>query len=199
MEKDDLSVAGPGSPVSLKKFVAKHPELGELTVLVDNSGLGMAKDEEAMVYITPEECKTQTLHYVKNIFDGRRVPAYLFRYISFMMFDEEWKWKNDQELAAAFINKELTEQSEEYVRVKNFIAYAEHNTEALQLIGLIQLIGGTLNVAKKNKSGVRMFIEQPETGLHPKRERLVISMFKKLSEEYGYEEVQPAHDVDGDQ
>ena len=44
-----------------------------------------------------------------------------------------------------------------------------------------------------------MFIEQPETGLHPKRERLVMSMFKKLSEEYGYEEVQPAHDVDGDQ
>ena len=200
MEKNEnLLVAGTGSPVSLKKFIANTPDLGELTVLVDNTGLGIAKDEEGMVYITPEECKTQTLHYVKNVFDGRRVPAYLFRYINYIMFDEKMKWATDQDVAQAFISKQLTEESEEYVRVRNFLTYAEHNTEALQLIGFIQLVAGTLNIARKQGTGVRLFIEHPETGLHPKRERFIMSLLKKLSEEYGYKElVQPEHDLDGD-
>jgi predicted ATP-dependent endonuclease of OLD family len=44
-----------------------------------------------------------------------------------------------------------------------------------------------------------LFIEHPETGLHPKRERFIMSLLKKLSEEYGYKElVQPEHDLDGD-
>jgi hypothetical protein len=168
-------------------------------VLVDNTGSGIAKDEEGMVYITPEECKTQTLHYVKNVFDGRRVPAYLFRYINYIMFDEKMKWATDQDVAQAFISKQLTEESEEYVRVRNFLTYAEHNTEALQLIGFIQLVAGTLNIARKQGTGVRLFIEHPETGLHPKRERFIMSLLKKLSEEYGYKElVQPEHDLDGD-
>ena len=197
MDKNDLSVAGPGSPVSLKKFIAQNPGLPELTVLIDGSGLGIAKDEEGMVYITPEECKTQTLHYVKNIFDGRRIPAYLFRYINYIMNDSyEMKYPTDQTVVDAFNNGTLTEDHEDYVFVKNFITYAEHNTEALQLIGFIQLVGGTLNMARKMGTGIRMYIEQPETGLHPKRESGVMSMFSKLVEEYGYKEAPSAPEAD---
>lgn len=199
MEKDDLSVAGPGSPVSLKKFIASSPGLPELTVLIDGTGMGIAKDEEGMVYITPDECKTQTLHYVKNIFNGRNVPGYLFRYINYMMKDDrDMRYPTDDKVMEGFLSGSLTEQHEDYVFVKNFITYAEHNTEALQLIGFVQLVGGTLNMARKMQSGVRMYLEQPETGLHPKREARLMSLFHKLTEEYGYKEVQPAHDVDGD-
>lgn len=201
--ENDISIAGPGSPPSLKKFIANTPDLRELTLIVNGTGMGLIKDEEGMVYITPEECKTQTLHYVKTIFDGRRIPAYLFRYLHYLMIDSDgyggMKYPTDQSVIDALTNGSLSEQHEDYVFIKNFITYAEHNTEALQIIGFIQLVGGTLNLARKKGGHVRLYIEQPETGLHPKRQSRLMSALMSLRQDYGYnEEVQPAHDVDGD-
>jgi len=197
-QKEDLSIAGSGSPISLKKFLLKHPDAKPLTVLVDGTGLGIAKDDSGTIYITREDCAQQALYYCKEVFDGVRVPAYLFRYLNYMMFDDE-RWNDDKQVAQAFIDGTVNDQSEEYLRVKNFLTYAEHNPEGLQVIGLIQLIGGSLNMARKRNSGIRIYLEHPETALHPKRQSRFISLFYKLQKDYGYEEVQPAHDVDGDQ
>ena len=187
---EDLSVAGPYSPVSLKKFLYHHPTSRPLTVLIDGTGLGIVKDEEGMLYITPEDCSQQALHYCKTIFDGKRVPAYLYRYLHYMFINNAYhpKYNSDQDVANAFINKELTEESEEYIQIRNMITYAEHNTELLQVIGLIQLIGGSLNMARKSNSGLRLYLDRPETALHPKRQSSFMSMFEMLRKDYGWKE-----------
>ncbi len=195
MSKEDISLAGPGSPVSLKKFLATHPVIKPFTLLVDGSGLGIAKDDEGTVYITPQDCKDQALYYCKNVFDGVHVPAYLFRYLNYMMFDDE-QWTSDNQVAEAFVSKQLTDKSEEYTRVCTLLKFAEYNPEALQVIGLIQLIGGILNTARKQKSGVRLYLEHPETSLHPKRQSRFVSLFHKLFKEYGYEDVKDISDID---
>ena len=199
MEKNqELLIAGPGSPISLKKFLLQHQNSSPITFLIDGSGCGIAKDDKGCFYITPEDCTQQALYYAKNVFDGRRIPAYLFRYIGYMMFNDE-TYSTDQDVANAFLNGKLTEESEEYLRIKNFLTYIEHNTERLQVLGLIQLIGGTLNMARKLKKGINVYIDRPETALYPERQSRFVNMFMKLRDEYGYKElVQPTHDVDGD-
>lgn len=197
---EDLSIAGPGSPVSLKKFFLHHSSgLKDITVLVDGTGCGIAKDADC-IYITPEECSTQALYYSKKLFDGKRVPAYLYRYIQYMMFDEKgygaMKYPTDQDLVKALEEGSLNAESEEYKQIVNFIQYCEYNTEAQQVIGLIQLIGGTLNSLRKrainmrdpNQASVRIYIDRPETALHPKRQSRFMSLFHKLKDEYGYKE-----------
>lgn len=185
---NDLSVNGPGSPVSLKKFLLSHETNKELTVLIDGTGSGIAHDDEGCLYITPEECKTQALHYSKNVFNGRQIPAYLYRYLGYMMIDGMKEYNSDQELAEAFQNGDITEESDDYKYLLNLITYCEHNSEAQQVIGLIQLIAGSLNIARKADSGLRLYIDRPETALHPKRQAKAMSLFMKLKSEYGWED-----------
>lgn len=205
----DFSIAGPGSPTSLKKFLGNFPDpdkvagrnlasdfgvvtvtdedepLKPLTLLIDGSGCGIAKDAEDIVYITPEECKTQTLYYVKNIFNGKGIPAYLYRGISDIMkrcVDKQFE--SDQEMILYFKDKDMT-QDKNYKYILNFITYAEHNQEAIQIIGLIQLFSGILSSAKKANKGVRIYFDRPETALHPNSQSNFISWMLKTSTEYG--------------
>lgn len=184
---EDLSIDGPGSPISLKK-VLKEVELKPFTFFVDGSGQGIAPDDESCIYITPAECTIQALHYSKNVFDGRRVPEYLYRYLSYM-FDVEPIMNSKAETIIAFNTGVINEETPGYKHIVNLIKYCDSNDEARQIIGLIQLIAGTLNMARKNKSGVRLYIDKPETSLHPKRQSRCVNLLMKLREEFGDEEI----------
>ena len=155
-------------------------------MLLDQTGLGIAKDADAL-YITPAACTEQALFYAKDIFDGKYLPAYLFRYIRYMMFDDDLKkYPTNSAVLDDMQAGVLTETSPEYVEVVNFLKYVEHNPEGLQLLGLIQLIGGSLNLIRKEQAPMRLYIEYPETSLHPKRSARFMSMFHMLSKEYGF-------------
>jgi len=186
---NDLSVNGPGSPVSFKKFLLQtQDKLRELTVLIDGTGSGIAHDDEGTFYIRPEDCSEQAIYYSKNGFDGIRISAYLYRYLGYMMIDGMKEYKSDQELAEDFENGTITKESDDYKYLCNLITYCSQNPETQQVIGLIQLIGGSLNIARKAKSGLRLYIDRPETALHPKRQSKFMSLFMKLKAEYGWEE-----------
>jgi len=56
--------------------------------------------------------------------------------------------------------------------------YAKTNQEMKQLIGFIQLFAGCC------KHKMSCYIEHPETHLHPKRERMFMSMFHAIKDDY---------------
>jgi hypothetical protein len=109
------------------------------------------------------------------------------------MFDEcsyngkyqQMRYPSDNDFIQAFNSQLLTKSDPDYQRIESFIKYAKSNTEATHLIGLLQLVGGTIRAYAKKNSGCRMFIELPETGFHPKRERLLVTLLYKLKEDYG--------------
>lgn len=185
-EKKDISIDGPGSPISIKK-VMKQVEPKPITLFVDGSGCGLAKDDDTLIYITPEECAFQALYYSKHLFDGKRVPAYLYRYLAYM-FELGKKYETDEELAEDFKNGVITSESPDYKQIVNLIKYCEHNDEAKQIIGLIQLVAGALNMAKKQMMGVKLYIDKPETSLHPNKQSKIPTLLIELKERYGFDE-----------
>ena len=189
---EDLSIDGPGSPVSLVKFFRNAQIDKPLTLIVDGTGCGIAHDAEDVVYVTPAECSTQAKYYCSTLFNGKNIPAYLYRHLGQLMFDwgYEYKYETDQALAAAFESGELSAESDDYKQICNWFKYIDSNDEVRQIVGLIQLIAGSLNAARKQESGLRLYIDKPETSLHPKRQAGVISTILRLKDEYGYDEEQ---------
>jgi len=185
MSKEDLSIDGPGSPISLKKFLENNGSAKPFTLLVDGTGFGIAKDDEECIYITPEGCSQQAFYYKEKKFDNRTIPAYLYRYLSYMFIDDAKWYESDQELVEDFNKGLITENSDNYKTVLSLIKWCEQNKESAQVIGLIQLIGGSLNIARKEGCGIKLYIEHPETSLHPKRQAKFVSMLTKIQEEYG--------------
>ena len=51
-------------------------------------------------------------------------------------------------------------------------------------VGLIQVIEGSLSAASKKGVGVRLFLQEPETHLHPKRQSRIMSVIGRISKKY---------------
>lgn len=183
-KKEDLSVDGPGSPVSIKKFngtrIASDRE--GLTVLIDD-GIGFAFDDPEFTYITPEECAKQAVHYVKAGFNEDGLPAYLYRYISYM-FGLNTQFKTNQEYVDAVRKKEFTKDNPDFKEAVNKVKYCENNTEAKQIIGFVQLFAGCLNMCKKEGKPAKLFLHEPDSFLHPKRSAKFMSLIKMIEEDY---------------
>jgi predicted ATP-dependent endonuclease of OLD family len=64
----------------------------------------------------------------------------------------------------------------------------------MQLIGMIQLVGGSLNIARKEQKGVRLYIEEPESRMHPKRQAKMVSLLEMLKKDYGFTETTTEND-----
>ena len=98
-----------------------------------------------------------------------------------MMISEEFEYKypSDHSLAKECRAGRLTKDSEEYITLLNYIKWSNSNPEVMHLIGLIQLLSGTLNIAKKQNQRISIFLDYPETNLHPKRERKLMTLIEK--------------------
>lgn len=201
-ENPSLTVDGsPYAPISLRKTIEKlekdghfdnRPEKeGEphISVLLNNSGNGFEIDGAETINVTISERITQTQYFVDEVLAKLpRIPAYLYRYIHWVMFEDcnkPMKYPSDNSYVQALASQLLKQTDEEYQKVYNFIKWGKSNSEALHLVALIQLIGGTMLARSKKNLGCRFFIELPETGFHPKRERLIMTLLYKLQEEYG--------------
>lgn len=205
-EPNKLTVDGTEyAPLSLKKIIEDLESKGNfdnpkdkpeksLTVLLNQTGNGLETDAPEVVNVMIADRIEQTKYFVDEIFPTLpRIPAYLYRYIQWIMLDNcqsngkynEMKYPTDNDYIQAYNSQVLTKADEEYQRIESFIKYAKSNTEATHLIGLLQLVGGTLRAYAKKNSGCRMYIELPETGFHPKRERCLVTLLYKLREDYG--------------
>jgi hypothetical protein len=160
-----------------------------LTVLIDQTGTGFIQDEPTLVQVMIQDRIEQAHYYRDHIFNGKQPSAYLYRYIHWVMLDDcakPPKYSTDQSILDANMRGELTAESEEFKLILNYINYCKHNPEIAHLIGLVQLVGGSLKAAAKQKNKLRIFIEHPETGMHPKRERLLVSLLHRLRDQYGF-------------
>ncbi len=199
-DKDCLTVDGtPYSPISLDKFINSdnyvnmEDDKRGITVIIDGCGIGLLPDNADTTNVMIKDRIMQAEWFIDEIYPTLpRIPAYLYRYIQWIMFNEDsklsydqMKYPTDNDYIQALASKTLEQDDDEYQKIHNFIKYGKINTEATHLIGLLQLVGGTLKAAAKQNSGVRFFIELPETGFHPKRERILVTLLMKLKEEYG--------------
>ncbi len=187
------------APISLKKFIdnqgnsytatnEKDEDKGKIMVLINNSGNGFVADDPNTINVMITDRVTQAHYFIDEVYPQLpRLPAYLYRYIKWIMFDDgdKMKYPTDNDFIQAFNCGIVTKEDEEYKRIDSFVKWGKTNTEATHLIGLLQLVGGTLRAAAKQDRYIRFFIELPETGFHPKRERLLMSLLYKLQEEYG--------------
>lgn len=198
--KSEFTVDGsPYAPISLNKVVKDLESKGHFdktdrpgssfTVLINNSGNGFEADAPEIINVMITDRIEQTRWFIDEVFPTLpRIPAYLYRYISWIMFENcarPMKYPSDNDFIQAYASQVLTKEDPEYKQIESFIKYGKSNSEATHLIGLLQLVGGTMRAYAKRNAGCRMYIELPETGFHPKRERLLISLLTKLKEDYG--------------
>jgi len=187
-KSSDLSINGPGSPVSIKKFNDSRPkeeDRSRMPVLIDD-GIGIAHDDPDYTYITPEECSAQAVYFLKNGFNPDGLPAYLYRYLAYV-FQKDKQFDTNQEYADAMNNGTLDKNSDEYKEIINKVKYLESNQEAKHIIGFIQLFAGCLNQAKKMNKPAKLFIQEPETNLHPKRAAMLMSLIEMIKKEYEFD------------
>src|SRR5436190_2224706 len=120
---EDLSIDGPGSPVSLKKFIESSIRKNDLTILVENDN-GIALDDPHTLYMTPQDRFEQTSYFLQHHFDGKTIPAYLFRYLRYMYISDDDKYKSNQDVEAALKSNELNNENHEFKTVLNLIKYS---------------------------------------------------------------------------
>lgn len=158
-DSDDLRVEPvDGAPISLKKVSDYVGPNKELTVLVDNSSSGFVNDDPTLANVGIQDREDQAMYFLGL---NLPMPPYLRKYLEYMYEDDK------PDLDAMY-------------------KYAKTNKELKQIIGFIQLVGGSLNMARKQSKNVRIYIEEPETRLHPKRERRVMMLLDMLKKDYGF-------------
>ena len=157
MKNDDFRVAPEdGAPISLKK-VSNITRGKDLSVLVDSTCSGFVNDDPSLLSITIADREAQGDYFLGL---DTALPPYLKKYLEFMYEGES-------------------------VNIESMCKYGKTNAELKQIIGMIQLFGGSLNSAKKRNVHIRIWLEEPEARLHPKREARMMSLIYKLRDEYG--------------
>lgn len=157
-DKPDLSSDGPGSPVSMRKFIEAGHAAGRLTIVLDRDSIGILPDDPNTVNVLVTDREAQATYFLDM---NLPMPPYLRKYLA-MLYDDE--------------------------RLDDMYKHARTNKALKQMIGLIQILAGSLKIAKKVGKGVRFYIEEPETHLHPQQQRLVMDMVKAIGDEYFPEE-----------
>lgn len=197
MKHKDLSVAGDGSPISMSKLldnidhdtpVEKQPQI---MVLLNNSGNGIIQDSEKLINVMISDRVMQAEYWRDNFWNPKAMSAYLYKFVYYMMEEENYrpenyKYPTNQSIVDALSSGALKETDDEFIKMRNYFEYMKSNTEVTHTIGLVQIVGGCLNTARKQGGNCRFFIEQPETGFHPKRERKLMTLIQWLADDYGF-------------
>lgn len=183
MKEQDLTVAGEGSPISLKKFIQGHQFDGKnFTVLLDQTSSGFMNDDPGTVTIDEETISMTAIQYLQT-FDNKRISFFLVRHLHYMQFGDLEIYKKDVTQCSDYFSKD-PKGKEEYEKLLNMITYMKHNKESRHLVGLITCLSGVLNLARKEGKPIKVYLEHPESHLHPQKEARLMSMLYKLYEEY---------------
>jgi hypothetical protein len=155
---DDMRVEPvEGAPISLKKVMEKHPP-NQLMVMVNGTGVGIVNDDPHTVNVTIADREMQADYFFGLKIE--KMPEYLRKYLEYMFEGED-------------------------VNLDAMYKYASTSGELRHIIAIVQLVGGGIKTATREKKGVRFFLEEPETRLHPKRERRIIGLLEMLRKDFG--------------
>jgi hypothetical protein len=186
---DDISVEGPGSPISLRKWYENENKdvLKDTVVLIDSDGVGFEPDGLPCMEVTPQGCKECTEHYIDNHFNSKQIPLYILKPFYYMMIGNFDVYKKDVDVPA--LEKYFGEDEKgkkEYQELLNKIKYAPRSAESSQVLGLIIMLCSGFQMANKSGVPARFYIEHPESHLHPKRESRLMYMINKIREDYDH-------------
>lgn len=150
-----------GAPLSLKKISAhldKHGKSKNNLYVLIDGTASGFMPDPMMANITIADREAQADYFLGL---NLPMPAYLRPYFELMFPDEN---------------------------VDSLYKYAKTNGEMRHIIAIVQLFGGSLNIARKEKKHVKIYIEEPETRMHPKREARMMMLLEKIKKDYGFEE-----------
>lgn len=177
--KEDLNVDGPYSPISLdkvSKLLSKDVSKGCIKVLLEQDGSGFENDCPDMASITIKDRADQAEYLAGWIAKGGKIPDYLYKYLAYFFEYIQSKDLDDENL------KIESKWIEEF---NTKIKYWKSNAEVAQLTGLIILFYEALNFEKEFGKLPKLWIEHPETSLHPKRERCVMLVLNHILKSFG--------------
>ena len=180
-----LHIDGPHSPLSLAK-IRDNLEMRDFTVLVHTSDVAIAPDYSRVFNVTMEERVFQAKYYLSEIFPKTgKIPLYLLVYL-YCLFEEGIPYATwiDHEQPLEEIKKQIPNFEEVVERYTKMVKYAEHNLAYLHAIGMIQLLVGTMSQAKKANSSIAIYVEYPETAMHPKQQSRIVGFFTFLKNKY---------------
>lgn len=190
----------PNAPISVRRALEQMDKEGTVkdwNVWVDGTGQGFDLDKANVVSIMIKDRIMQTDYWVDEVLPQlERLPAFLFRYMHWFMLEEgsDMKYPTDMSYYHGLHTGTLKKTEGEYMKVYDLCKYAKSNLEAAHAMALIIMIAGFLGKAKRLNTGIRLFIELPETGFHPKRQARLVTLLNKLKDEYG---VKPTEDGTG--
>lgn len=150
----------PGSPVSLRKFIESGLPITTFTMIVDGTPerAGVHPDDPDTCNVTILDREQQADYFLALKLP---MPEYLKKYLKVLYEDPEGK------------------------TVEAMYGQAHMNKGLKQMIGLIQLIAGGCNMARKAGKGIRFFVELPETYMHPAQQRHIPDVMKMIMDDYG--------------
>ena len=162
-DKPDLRIEPKeGAPISLQKFVEQEGgKLTNMNILVDGSGTGIVNDTPDFINCTAADREMQAMHFLG--LNLPKLPEYMKKYLR--MFYED---KTDEDF-------------------ENLAKFGKFNDEFKQIIGMIGMLAGILNMAKKAKTGVRVYIQHPETHLHPSRQTVCAKFLIQIQEDFKFD------------
>ena len=152
-------------PYSLKKFLADpKTQIKPITILVDGTGLGIAKDDPNVFVVTSEECIIQCDFFRQYCIDHNAIflPKYLKE--NLMLFYPK-QADDDQFFMELLLN-------------------TPNNPEARQIIGMTMLVQGALSMAKSQHKGLRIYLEHPEVHMHPNKQSIIADWIIKMYNKY---------------
>lgn len=147
-----------GAPISLAKALDKMKPQNHITVMVNQSGAGIVNDAPGVMNVTIADREMQADYFFG--LNVQPMPEYLRKYLEYMYEDDK------QDVEALY-------------------KYGSSNGELKHIIAIIQLVGGGIKQATRENKGVRFFVEEPETRMHPKRERRVMGLLEMLRKDFG--------------
>ncbi len=187
-ENDDLSINGEGSPIHLKKVIEKViDDKKHLHVFLDQDHSGFYTADAPVVVLNSEIFKQHALEYQANAFNQKQLSLFLVRHLLFFFYDKkDLVYPHDQfsvSKLSDFLEKD-PEGQKIFKEMLNKITYIKNNPEWQQIVGMIITLCGCMNICKKEGKWARLFIENPENNLHPKRQAAFMSFLHEIYSEY---------------
>lgn len=129
-----------------------------MVIITNRSNVGIVNDDPELVDVSIQAREMQADYFFSL---NLPFPEYLRKYLVYMY------------------------EGEDNVNVETLYKYGASNGEFKHIVAIIQMVSYALKVATRENKGVRFFLEEPETRLHPKRQRQIMPMVKMLEEDFG--------------